>query len=55
MDRFLRLINIKDKNKVEGGANLFPEHLYDPQNNLFLRGGRVAEILIGISLPDPLT
>ena len=43
---------------MEGGANLFPEHVYDPQKNLFLLGLRVAEILRGllvrVSLPDSL-
>lgn len=44
MDHFLRLVNVNDKDTriVEGGANLFPEHLDDPQKTLSLAGVRVG-------------
>ena len=41
MDRFLRLVDVKDKCRVEGGRNLFPEH-FDPQKTLSLAGVRVG-------------
>ena len=47
VDRFSWLIHVKDKCRVEGGANLFPEHLDDLQKTLSLRGVRVAGILTG--------
>ena len=48
MGRFSELVYdiVKNKCRVEGGANLFPEHLDDPQNTLSLEGVRVAEVSI---------
>ena len=50
MGRFLELAYVKNKRIIEskGGANLFPEHLDDPQKTLSLRRVRVAGILIGL-------
>ena len=41
MVRFLRLVDVKDNSRVEGSANLFPEHFDDPQKAWFL-GVRVG-------------
>ena len=48
-DRLFGLVDVEDKSTgtVEGGTNLFPEHLDDPQKTLSLGGIRVAGILIG--------
>ena len=60
MDHFLRLVDVKDKYTVEGGANLFPEHFGDLQKTLSLSGVRVGVISIPawleatVSLIDPL-
>ena len=42
MDRFSRLVDVKDKRRVEGDANLFPEHFGDLQKTLSLEGARVG-------------
>ena len=48
-DHLSRLVDMEDKctGTAEASANLFPEHLDDPQKTLSLGGLRVAEILIG--------
>jgi len=45
---FSRLVDVKDKNIVEGDANLFPEHLDDPQKTFSLGGARVVDMLMGL-------
>ena len=50
VDPFFWLAGVEDKRTgtVERGANLFPEHLDDPQKTLSLDGVWVAEILMGL-------
>ena len=48
MDHFSWLIYVKDRRRVEGDADLFPEHLEDPQKTLSLGGAMMGGILIGL-------
>ena len=48
VDRSSELVYVQDKRRVEGGANLFPEHLNDPQKTLSLGGVMVAGISVGL-------
>ena len=47
VDRFSGLVYAENQCRVEGGANLFPQHL-DEQNTLSLGGVKVEEISIGL-------
>ena len=49
-DPYFKLVDVGDwcTGITEGGTNLFPEHLDDPQKTLSPGGVRVAEILMGL-------
>ena len=49
MGHYFRLVDIREMYSAGGGgANLFPEHLDDPQKTFSLGGVRVAGISIGL-------